>query len=486
MRLTHAVELLGSALLGVSFVLAVYSLRSTVGTILVLLLPLAVICLWAAVAQGAPGISSLLRSAAWWQWLWLLLFLSDFTFRQRTSGEIQENPLDAWAAYRVALVATTAVVLAIRLALERPAWLGSLFRGLVGALAAYAVICAASTLWSSSPAWSLYKSLEYLVDLALLAATLATVTSAEAYRIFFNWTWALFGLLLGSVWLGALVSPALALEPSPGLFGFRLSGVLPQMDGNSVAECGAILAIVALSRLLTGSYSNPQRAWYFLLCMVGLVTLVLGQTRSAVGGFLLGVLVVLLFSKGKGITALIASTGAGALFVGGVRARLWEVISRGQTEEQFRHFSGRLELWGFAWHEILKSPIVGAGAYTARFGVVAKAGDPKSSGVLNTYVEILFGVGVLGLIPVLVALLGTWWLLIRSVRSRSLELSEWQLAVEALGVLSVVSVRSFITTHLIWHPSLQFLVVLGYAELLRRQYRQRGGTSVRTLTAIRR
>ena len=118
MRLTHAVELLGSALLGVSFVLAVYSLRSTVGTILVLLLPLAVICLWAAVAQGAPGISSLLRSAAWWQWLWLLLFLSDFTFRQRTSGEIQENPLDAWAAYRVALVATTAVVLAIRLALR--------------------------------------------------------------------------------------------------------------------------------------------------------------------------------------------------------------------------------------------------------------------------------------------------------------------------------------------------------------------------------
>jgi hypothetical protein len=90
----------------------------------------------------------------------------------------------------------------------------------------------------------------------------------------------------------------------------------------------------------------------------------------------------------------------------------------------------------------------------------------------------------MGLIPVLVALLGTWWLLIRSVRSRSLELSEWQLAVEALGVLSVVSVRSFITTHLIWHPSLQFLVVLGYAELLRRQYRQRWGTSVRTLTAI--
>jgi hypothetical protein len=63
---------------------------------------------------------------AWWQWLWLLLFMSGLVFRQPTDWEIQENPLDAWAASRVALVAITALVLAIRHALRRPAWLATI------------------------------------------------------------------------------------------------------------------------------------------------------------------------------------------------------------------------------------------------------------------------------------------------------------------------------------------------------------------------
>jgi hypothetical protein len=46
---------------------------------------------------------------------------------------------------------------------------------------------------------------------------------------------------------------------------------------------------------------------------------------------------------------------------------------------------------------------------------------------------------------------------------------EYQLAVEAVGVLAIVTVRSFFTIHLVWHTSEQFLVILGFAEFLRRR-----------------
>lgn len=472
-RLSRVWAFSGFLLVGGLGTLAASSFRSTAGTILVLVAPLAAFWLWAAVGQGTRNITALLKSVAWWQWLWLLLFMSQLVLRQRTTQEIQDTAVDAWAAYRIVLVATTALVLVIRLALRRPAWLGSLFRGLVGALTVYVAISVASTLWSGHPLWTLYKSVEYLVDVVLLAATLATVRSAEAYRTFFNWTWALFGLLVAASWFGVLAWPTLALLPTGGLVPIRLYGVMPLIDCDALGEYAAMLAVIAFSRLLIERGGRPQRAWYFLVCAVGLVTLVLSQTRSALAGFLLAVLLVLISSKRKAITAFVAWAGATVLYVGSVTGHLWEVLSRGESEKTFAGASGRVEMWQYTWHEVLKSPIWGAGAYSTRFGPLAQLRLPQLTNSLNTYADVLYGVGIVGLIPVLVAFWGTWWFLIRSLRNPSLASPERRMAVEAVGVLSVVSVRSFFTTHLIWHDSLQFLVVLGYAEFLRRQWGQR-------------
>ena len=79
------------------------------------------------------------------------------------------------------------------------------------------------------------------------------------------------------------------------------------------------------------------------------------------------------------------------------------------------------------------------------------------------------GTGWWGLVPVLLALLGAWWILVQALRKLPLASLEYQLALEAAGLLAIVTVRSFFTSHLIWHPSLVFLLVLGYAEFLRRR-----------------
>jgi O-antigen ligase len=455
--------------LGTLAIYAIGALHSIAATILILVVPLAVVVFTVVLRQAAGGISTLVRSLPWWQGLWLLLFLSDFVFRKRTATDIRAAPIDAAALYRVALVCITGTVLAVRLAVKRPPWFGSLFRGLVGALTCYCAMSVISTLWSVFPAWSFYKSLEYLVNVALLAAILATVCSATEYGNLFNLTWAWFGLLLVSVWLGALLWPREAWQTNVGALGLQLYGVLPAIDANSVGEYGAILAIVSLRRLLLPVDGKSDRVWYGLACTFGLTALALSQTRSAMAGFLVGAVLVLLFSKRKALATFVLSGAAGLISIGGLGSLLWKFLLRGQSPELFQSLSGRLDWWEFGWEQILKSPWVGCGAYTGRFQVLAKLGESDASSIHNTFLEVLVGVGLVGLIPVLMALFGTWWSLIRSLRNPSLGSFEKAVAVEALGVLAVVSVRSLFTTHLILHTSLQFLLVLGYAEFLRRR-----------------
>jgi O-antigen ligase len=137
-----------------------------------------------------------------------------------------------------------------------------------------------------------------------------------------------------------------------------------------------------------------------------------------------------------------------------------------------------MDWWEYAWHEFSKHPWTGLGAYAgSRFDVLAGLGATYTSSVHNTYLEVIVGTGFGGLLPVILALAGTWWVLLgASRRLRRMEKGP-RLAPEAIGVLSVITVRSFFTAHLIWHPSLAFLMLVGYAEFLRR-HRQRQSAGV--------
>lgn len=213
----------------------------------------------------------------------------------------------------------------------------------------------------------------------------------------------------------------------------------------------------------------------------------LSQTRVAIVGFLLGALLVLVFCRRIGVIAFVASAAALIFLFAGGGDWLWKLWERGQRVEDLQTFSGRLTLWEFGLKKFLERPLTGYGAYAGgRFAVLTHVGDPGNSSVLNTYVELILGTGIWGLFPIVFAITGSWWLLIRSLRRFSFWTLEHQLAVEALGILAVATARSFFTMQLIWHPALPFLVIVGYAEFLRRQCRQREGTRVPPLTAIRR
>jgi len=467
-------------LLGVLVTAAVFGVASRFHSGATVALVIAFIGL-PALFLGAAGVrhaassarAFLSTSAKWWHFLWMLTFVSALVFRIRYANDIASDPLDGWAIFRVVIDMLVAFVLLARLALRRTHWLSSMFRGVLGAFSMFGLICLASTAWSVYPSWTFYKSFEILVDFALLATVLETVESIDDFRDFFNWTWAIYCLALLTVWLGVLIWPHDALYGDQfdlGTLGIRLQGVMPAFSSNDVGTFAAILGVLALARLLPVSEERFNKSWYGFLLLTSVGTMVCSQTRTAIVGFLGGVFLILVFTRRKSMGTLltfVVTPIVGIVTAGGL---LLSYLQRGQTEDQLASLSSRADWWSFAWRTYLERPLLGFGAYAGgRFAVLAKLGLGGTSTMHSDYLEILVGTSFWGMIPFLIALGATWWLLLRYVRDSSSDTEQRQLAFEALAILALLTFRSVFMTMLTWHPPLHFLAILGYGEFLRRR-----------------
>jgi O-antigen ligase len=420
--------------------------------------------------------AKLAHSFTWWQGLWLIMFLSGLVFRVRDEHDIQQSALDGWAVYRILLDAIVGVVLIERLLRGKTQWVRSLFRGLIGVMAIYPLLCAVSTSWSVAPGFTFFRAVEYLLDLSLLACIAATLDSVEEYEKFANWTWTLLGLLVVSAWIGAIVDPADALVQSfsYGPLSIRLEGVCPGIDANSIGEFCAILASIALCRILDDPKRKYDRALYRLLFAAALVTLIFTQTRAAVAAFLFSIILLFIFTRRFVLGAILGITAslAGVILV--VFTHFGETVTnyllRGQSVSEAETMSGRAQFWQFAMQKISERPWIGYGGYAGgRFVVLPGLGLPGKTDVLNTLVESLLDIGVWGPLTLVTVLGVVFWYLARSTRDTSLEPAERHLGMEILLAASIVSMRCLVSGNITSHPALGFLTCLGCAEFLRRR-----------------
>ena len=438
--------------------------------------PLVLIAGVFAVQQGYENIRSMAGKLVWWHWLWLLILLSTFVFRVRDAQVAANEPIDYWAITRLVPEAIVAFALLTRLVNRRSNWGSSLFQGLVGTLATYGLVCLVSALWSVKPSWTLYKSCEFLLDVSVLAAALSVIRSTETYESLFNWVWTLCAFELGLTWVGAVLWPNEAWEPYPT----RLIGVFPVQASNAVGASGAILAVVAFSRMFPAGVRGLQRSWYSLMFVFGIASILASKTRSAMGGVAIGVLLVLIASKRAKIAAALTVVPAALFYLvsyvqNGPAIKAFSdmvttYVAREQNTDQIESLTGRVQWWQFAWEQFSQHPLTGLGAYAGgKFAVLSKLGFGDTAHLHSDYLEALVGTSFWGLIPLLMAIGGTWWFLVHFLRSSSLKPFERQLVVEAIGILGVLTIRSFFNTEFVWHAPQYFLVILGYAEFLRRR-----------------
>jgi len=415
--------------------------------------------------QGKRRILELKANWTWWHGLIFLLYISTLVFRVRDAGASTEQPIDAWALLRLGPEGLVAAILASRLITRRTQWVRSMFRGLLGALAIYGLVSTVSATWSVYASWTLYKSLEFMLDVGVLASILATIDSAAEVESFFNWIWTLYAAELIWTWIGAAIWPSEAFDETA-----RLSGVWPVVASNSIGVSGAIVCIVALSRFLSAGSRKSPRAWYALIFAFGFISLVASQTRNALAGFVFGAFLVLWYQRRTWIGVMTAVLAVGLILYTSLGPEVEEYVTRGQTESQIEGLSARTVWWSYAWQLMADHPLTGLGAYAAgKFGVLNRLGVGEASQMHSDWMEIMAGTSIWGLIPFLAAVIGCWWTLSRTFWDHTLSPIERGLSSEALGVLGVITLRSFFNVELMWHVPFLFLAVLGYAEFLRRK-----------------
>jgi O-antigen ligase len=412
----------------------------------------------------------------WWQMVWLLLLLSGLVFRARSAAEINDSPVDGWALYRIGCVFIAGAILFARLSMRKTQWLPNLFSGSIGIFVLYPLICLVSTGWSVRPPWTLYRSVEFLIDLCALAAVVTIAQSAEEYKKLVNWTWTLLGLLVLSSWVGAVFDPSDALFSDPNLriipLRMRLVGVVPVVSCNDLSEVCATLALVALCRLWADPDAQEKKNRYRLLFVASIVTLVVTQTRGSFAAFFLGFILLLilthryLLAAVGGIVSLVA--GSALLLFTNFGAGARSFLLRGESADQASGLSGRLEMWQASYYKIIEQPLTGYGGFAgARFVVINK--NSISSSNLNSFVDSALDVGIFGPLILLAVLLVAGWVLLKSIRGSGLLKPESYLALEMFMALTVLVVRSVESSNLITHPMLSFLTIVGAAQVMRHE-----------------
>lgn len=467
-----------SGLIGLSFLagaaVVFLAARFSLGMLTFLLLALPIgLYAFSALPLAGSKIGRLLKQLRWWHLLWLLVFLSGQTFRIRGVEDIQETPLDLWTVYRVALMGIVALTLLVAFTLGQRPSMRDLFRGLFGWLAAYALVGVISAVWSVYPSWTLYKSVEYLTALVFTASIVGNVRTTAELKTLFDWTWLLYGALLLSVWVGVILWPEEAVNRGVGLLAVQIQGVFPRVAANGVGDLGALLGIISLIRFLISS--GKPRQFYMAVFILALGTLVLSQSRSPLTGFLLAVPLTLFLAGKIAPLTLGVLTFPLLLSLTPIGDAFWQFFLRGQSDALFFSLSGRTYYWQSTLEFVRENPVLGYGAYAAGRFLVAREFGSTLSSLHGTWPEVLIGTGILGLIPLLAAVLGAWLLLVRPLRHLAIADDPWgqQLRLEAVGVMTLLSVRSIFTVSFIWHPALTWLLALGYAEFLRRKHANR-------------
>ena len=425
-----------------------------------------------ALPQGWAKLQLLRQNWTWWHPLWFLIFFSMLVFRIRDVGAAKANPLDAWAMTRVLPEAFVSLSLIIRLLLKKPNWMRALFTGIPGLMAIYCLICLTTAAWSVNASWTAYKSLEFLADVSLIASIVATAESSLTYQNLIDWTLTFYGLSLVGVWLNLPIWPTEAMD------GGRLTGVIPVEASNSVGTSGAVLCLIAICRLFPLYGKARSQAWYALLFIFGLISMVLSQTRAAEGAFAAAVVLIVIFQRQLrrivifGTAFLTPFVIASVLLSHSMWVKAGDLLmsfaTRDQSAGAIDSLSGRTAWWEYGMEQLSHHPFTGLGAYAAgRFAVLGKLGVGSAAMMHSDWIEILIGTSFWGIIPFAAALLAAWYMMILCIRSNVFAPEQRQLALECFALLGVLTLHSFFNDELSWHCPLLYFAILGYAEWIR-------------------
>jgi O-antigen ligase len=407
---------------------------------------------------SAPRVRGRIPRLRGLQLIVLILFLSSFVegffpeiVASRDWEMVQRSPADPANLTRIGFIGLAAFMSFI--AYLRRNRLTVYFHGPLRWMFLYATVAVISAGYASLPLVSAGKAAEVIADVACFLV-LASVLSADDFLHSWNMLWSVVSLLLVSVWVSALLFPSIGFVVEFGPLFPLLQGAYPMVTPNTLGQFGASLAIVALCRFLgTSSRLHSQRRMLWGgICLLGLATLAASQARTSMVALALAVPACLyLYRRLRLVTLLgwaaialtIGAFGNALMNASGMSEILSQYVRRGQSPELIYSLSGRLDYWQFAWDLFSASPLLGHGFYTAhRIDLNAISGRFRISTVDNTYLEVLLGIGLIGLFPLVMAIVVLVRRIIRVLKLLPAGGHFRGAQIEMIGFLIIALVRS--------------------------------------------
>jgi O-antigen ligase len=289
-------------------------------------------------------------------------------------------------------------------------------RGLF-ALTVYVGVAGISSLYSAAPLVSAAKSVELASGLAAIGAIALREDGYQHLKRTVNLVIALEVALLTVAVAGFFLLPLdfAQLQPRPGFISDFTMGS-PYAHPNALSSMGALTGAYALSKVLHQGAKRQRVVWSGVV-VVGLVGTLLASGRQGVAIWLISILVLLILHRPR--MFLFAIVPATIWIIASFGDTIWQSLLRNRPTT-FGSLNGRTVWWGAAIEAWRDHPWTGWGyGVGGRFVALESIGRGGTSNIHSGYFEALVGVGILGMIPLLYAVLRTLSWSVRTLLRRT-------------------------------------------------------------------
>ena len=224
------------------------------------------------------------------------------------------------------------------------------------------------------------------------------------------------------------------------------------LNANESATMAIILFCTALIRLFNLRKNNANAfhvlIWIFVSAL-SLMTIIFTSSSTVLILLVIAIPLILTINKRGDVVAItLFLIAAFALsFDQPIQAKLSSYFGRGESAiQRITDLGGRSYIWKKAFSHIKEKPIFGHGYETNRFVIgrplkdVAPYNDPRVQPAHNTYISVLVENGIVGLIPLGLAVLLLWFSCIRKLRQSKFS----PLSQEMFLLLLIISFSSLI------------------------------------------
>lgn len=337
-------------------------------------------------------------------------------------------------------------------------------------LAIYAFVGIAGAMFSPSPALSVYKAGQVLMDVVLVVIFISILVKSNRYRVALDLSYFLLALVLASAALGGILWPEKAYENIEGAFTGILRSQYPRVHFNELGLLSAIVLIAGLRRAFERG-TGAMRAYWIGASVLAATVLFYAQARTSLTSFALALLVMSVLiprMRVLGIAGIIAITGivaaqwmSGNIGINVEGTAVETYLRRGASDEQLESMSGRLGLWQAGWQMFKDKPVFGHGMDAGvRFGGV-EYGLPEGTNMHSAHMQILVNNGVVGYAAWLIFVIAVVYAIARAYTAirRGVKEEQGRFNLELALVAFVILFRSLLGHVLVTHH-FSFMVFL--------------------------